>query len=133
MGSVSNSRPVVVHPLEQAVGPTSPGMDVRHRVDPDGRWVGWTGWITNDAGDVSSWHHHAENDTYVYVIRGSVAIEFGPGGAERIEASAGDFFVVPSQTIHREVTGAGSDLDAFILRVGSEPEYVGVDGPEPAG
>jgi hypothetical protein len=32
----------------------------------DGRWADW---IRNDAGDVSGWHHHAANDTYVYVSR----------------------------------------------------------------
>ena len=79
---------------------------------------------------MSGWHHHAANDTYVYVIRGSVTIEFGMDGAERIEARPGDFFLVPSQTIHREITGPDADLDAFVLRVGGEPEQVNVDGPE---
>jgi len=130
---MSKSRPVVVHPEEAIAGPTTPGMELRHHVDPDRRWVGWTGWIRNDADDVSGWHHHAANDTYVYVIRGSVTIEFGPGGAERVEARAGDFFLVPSQTIHRETTGADADLEAFVVRVGGEPEHVNVDGPEGAG
>jgi uncharacterized RmlC-like cupin family protein len=107
-------------------------MELRHHVDREGRWVGWTGWIRNDAGDVSGWHHHAANDTYVYVIRGSVTVDFGPGGVERIEARAGDFFMVPSQTIHRETTGADGDLEAFVLRLGGEPEQVNVDGPEVA-
>lgn len=111
---MSESRPVVVHPGEAIAGPTTPGMELRHHFDPDGRWVGWTGWIRNDAGDVSGWHHHAANDTYVYVVRGSVTIEFGPGGAERVEARAGAFFLVPSQTIHRETTGSDADLDAFV-------------------
>jgi uncharacterized RmlC-like cupin family protein len=111
----------------------TPGMEERQRRDREGRWVGLTAWIHNEAGDVSGWHHHAENDTYVYVIRGSVTIEFGPDGAGRVEARAGDFFLVPRQTIHREITGADTDLDAFIVRVGGEPEHVDVDGPEPAG
>src|SRR5262249_49554328 len=123
MHPVSQSRPVVVHPDEQIDASATPGLEVRHRLDPDGRWVGWTGWITNEAGDVSGWHHHGANDTYVYVIRGSVTIEFGPGGAERIGARAGDFFFVPANAIHREVTGPDTDLDAFIVRVGGEPEY----------
>jgi uncharacterized RmlC-like cupin family protein len=127
---MGKSRPAVVNPEEAIAGPTTPGLERRHHLDADGRWVGWSGWIRNDAGDVSGWHHHAANDTYVYVIRGSVAIEFGPGGAERIEARAGDFFLVPSQTIHRETTGPDTDLDAFVLRVGGEPEHANVDGPE---
>lgn len=127
---MTRSRPVVVRPGDDANGPTTPGMELRHHLDHDGRWVGWTGWIRNDAGDVSGWHHHADNDTFVYVIHGSVTIEFGPGGGERVEARAGDFFVVPSQTVHRELTGSGADLDAFVVRVGGEPEHVNVDGPE---
>jgi uncharacterized RmlC-like cupin family protein len=126
---VGKSQPVVLHPDEHVAGPATPGLEMRHRHDPGGRWVGWSGWITNEAADVSGWHHHAANDTYVYVIRGSITIEFGPAGAERIEARAGDFFLVPSGTIHRETTGPDADLEAFVLRVGSEPEYVGVEGP----
>jgi uncharacterized RmlC-like cupin family protein len=129
---MSESRPVVVHPEEAIAGPTTPGMELRQHFDPDGCWVGFTGWIRNDAGDVSSWHHHAANDTYVCVIRGSVTIEFGSDGTERVEARAGDFFLVPSQTIHRELTSPDADLEAFVLRVGREPEHVNVDGPEGA-
>ena len=78
---------------------------------------------------MSGWHHHADNDTFVYVIRGSIKIEFGQGDADSIEARAGDFFLVPSQTVHRETTGSDADLEAIVLRVGGEPEYVSVDGP----
>jgi uncharacterized RmlC-like cupin family protein len=105
---------------------------MRRHVEPDGRWFGWSGWIRNEAGDMSGWHHHAANDTYVYVIRGSITLEFGPGGAERIVARAGDFFLVPSDTIHREMTGPESDLEAVIIRIGGEPEQVEADGPEAA-
>ncbi|MDQ6682242.1 MAG: cupin domain-containing protein [Chloroflexota bacterium] len=129
---MSSSRPVVVHPGEGISGPARPETR-RHIYDPQGRWVGWAGWIRNDAGDVSGWHHHADNDTYVYVIRGSVTIHFGPGGSDSVVARAGDFFIVPSQAIHRETTGQDADLEAFIFRVGGEPEHVSVDGPEAGG
>jgi len=128
---MSKSRPVVVHHPEQGTPePAMSGTERRQLFERDGRWADW---IRNDAGDVSGWHHHAANDTYVYVIRGSVTIEFGPGGAESVMASAGDFFIVPSRTIHRETTGQEADLDAFVIRVGGEPEHVNVDGPEAAG
>ena len=128
---MSNSRPVVVHP-EQEMAEPALGTERRHFFDRDGRWIGWAGWIKNDAGDVSGWHHHADNETYVYVIRGSMTTDFGPGGGESIVARAGDFFVVPSRTIHRETTSRDADLEAFVLRVGGEPEEVGAEGPEPA-
>jgi uncharacterized RmlC-like cupin family protein len=127
---MSTSRPVLVHHPEHAVPPPAmSGTERRQQFEREGHWADW---IRNDAGDVSGWHHHAANHTYVYVSSGSVTIEFGPGGAESIVADAGDFFIVPSQTIHRETTDQASDLEAFIIRVGGEPEHVDVDGPEPA-
>ena len=125
---MSPSRPVVVHHPEQEVpAPTMSDTDRRQQFVRIGRWADW---IRNDAGDVSDWHHHAANETYVYVSRGSVTLEFGPGGAHRVVAGAGDFFIVPSQTIHRELTGLDVDLEAFVIRVGGDPEHVTVDGPD---
>jgi uncharacterized RmlC-like cupin family protein len=106
------------------------GTERRQQFEREGRWADW---IRIDAGHVTGWHHHAANETYVYVSRGSVTIDFGPRGAESIVASAGDFFIVPSQTIHRETTGQDADFEAFVIRVGGEPEHVTVDGPEAAG
>lgn len=113
--------------------PDPPGAERHHFTDPGGRWAGWAGWIQNEAGDSSGWHHHGANTTYVYVIRGSVTTEFGPGGTEKVEARAGDFFIVPPHTIHREWTGRGSDVEAFVVRVGGEPEHVNVDAPDSSG
>ena len=110
-------------------GPETPDTERHRQWVRDGRWAAW---IRNDAGDVSDWHHHADNDTYVYVSRGSLTFEFGMGGAERAVARAGDFVIVPAQTIHRETTSPDADLEAFVLRIGGEPEHVNVDGPEPA-
>jgi uncharacterized RmlC-like cupin family protein len=125
---VSKSRPVVVHHPEQSVpAPAMSGTERGQLFEREGHWADW---IRNDAGDVSDWHHHAANDTYVYLSRGSVTIEFGLGGAERVVAGAGDFFIIPPQTIHRETTGQDADLEAFIIRIGGEPEHVTVDGPE---
>ena len=124
----STSRPIVLHPNEPVLA--SLGSERRHFHDADGRWVGWAGWIQNEAGDVSGWHHHAGNETHVYVIRGSVTVEFGPDGSEHLVAGAGDFFIVPSDTVHRELTSDDSDLEAFIVRVGGHPEEVAADGPK---
>jgi uncharacterized RmlC-like cupin family protein len=127
---MSEPRPVVVHHPEEATpGPSMSGMERRQLFIRDGRWADW---IRNDAGDVSGWHHHAANDTYVYVSSGSVTIDYGPGGADSVVARAGDFFIVPSQMIHRETTGPDADLEAFVIRLGGEPEKVDVDGPEAA-
>ena len=127
---MSKPRPFVVHPEDRIPGPETPGIERRQFFDREGRWVGWAEWIRNDAGDVNDWHHHAANDTYVYIIRGSLTIDFGPAGAESVMARAGDFIFIPPQTIHRETTGRDTDLEAFVLRVGGHPEHVNADGPQ---
>ena len=111
-------------------GQPTPDAERRQQWEREGRWAAW---IRNDAGDVSGWHHHAGNDTYVYVSRGSLTIAFGPGGAESVVARAGDFTFIPSHTIHRETTGPEADLEAFVIRMGGEPEHVNVDDPEAGG
>ena len=121
---MNESRPVVVHPADAIAGSATPGLELRHQLDPDGRRVGWSGWIRNEAGDIAGWHHHAANDTYADVIRESVSVEFGPGGGDTIEPRAGDLFFVPAQAIHREMTGSDEDPEAFVMHVGGEPEQL---------
>jgi uncharacterized RmlC-like cupin family protein len=126
---MSASRPVVVHHPEGTPGQAVPGMERQQQFEREGRWASW---IRIESGNVTSWHHHAANDTYVYVSRGSATIEFGPGGAESVVAGAGDFFHVPPGTIHRETIGTDVDFDGFVLRLGTAPERVDVDGPDAA-
>ncbi len=124
---MSKARPVVVRPDEGMPGPALPDAERQ------GWRASWAGWIRNDAGDVSGWHHHAANDTYVYLNRGSLTIDFGRGGAESVVARAGDFIHIPPHTIHRETTSRDGDVEAFVLRLGGEPEHVNVAGPEESG
>ncbi len=79
-------------------------VERQQQFERDGRWASW---IRIPSGNVTGWHHHAANETYVYVGRGSVTLEFGSGGAENAMAGAGDFFHVPPGTIHRETSRAG--------------------------
>jgi uncharacterized RmlC-like cupin family protein len=118
---------VVHHPDEGLPGEPTPDAERSDQWKREGRWAAW---IRNDAGDVSDWHHHAANVTYVYVSRGSLTMESGPGEAERVVARAGDFVVVPPFAVHRETTGPDADLEAFVIRIGGEPEHIRLDGPE---
>ena len=121
---------VVVHRREEGLpGQPTPDAERRRQWERGGRWAAW---IRNDAGDVSGWHHHAANETYVYVSRGSLTFEFGPGGGESVVVRGGDFAFVPAWTIHRETTGPDADLEAFVIRIGGEPEHVNTEGPERA-
>lgn len=128
---MASDRPTVIRPVDlpPPPGPPTAGMDRRQVVDDGEHWVGW---VRTDAGLAGGWHHHGERDSYIYLISGSMAIEFGPGGRERIEARAGDVIVNPRGVIHREVTGSDGDATAFVVRVGPGPLNVNVEGPDPA-
>jgi uncharacterized RmlC-like cupin family protein len=90
----------------------------------DDRWVGY---VSTEAGDWSGWHHHGEQDTYFYVIRGRLEVEYG-SSADRIAIDAGDFAYIPAGVIHRERTAAGGG-EVVLVRIGPGPSVVNVDGP----
>lgn len=122
------ARPIVVHPDQAVPGPATPGMERRVLLEDRDRWAGW---LRTDAGVAGGWHHHGGHDSYIYVVRGSLTIDYGPGGRESVIAEAGDFIFNPAHIVHRETTSPEGDVEAFVVRVGDGPQLVNVDGPEP--
>lgn len=108
-------------------GPATAGMDRRLLHEEGDRWIGW---VRVEPGVESGWHHHNDRETYIFVVRGRMRIEFGPGGSEAVEGTPGDFILVPRQTIHREVVGPDGPTDGFLVRIGPGAQVVNVDGPE---
>lgn len=87
--------------------------------------------VWNEPGTTTGWHHHGQHTAYLFVLRGPVLVEWGPGGRDRAELQSGDFYVVPPNTIHRE-SNPGSEEDCWVgFLAGSGPEVVNVDAPEP--
>ena len=79
---------------------------------------------------MSGWHHHGGHDTIVYVISGSVAIEFGEGGRQAVQAGASDFLMIPSALVHRESTPGDEPSRSVVIRAGGEgPPTIEFDGP----
>lgn len=102
-------------------------MDRRLLLDDGDRWIGW---LRTDAGLAGGWHHHGDRDSYIYLLRGTMTIEYGPGGRDQVVARAGDFVFNPREVVHREVTGPDEVAEAFVVRVGTGPQVVNVDGPD---
>lgn len=123
---MANQKPVLFRPES---GHSIPELERRLFSDADGNWAGWAACIRTHAGEISDWHIHPASETFVFVKSGRIRIEFGIDGAEHFEATAGDFFFIPANAIHRELTDNESNLDAFVLRIGEEPEQTNVDGP----
>lgn len=102
------------------------GMVREQAVANEGVWVGLVRTAPNRP---SGWHHHGDYDTYFYVQSAKVRMEFGPGGEEAVEAGPGDFVHVPKRVIHREVNPANEAGSVILVRVGSGPPVVNVEGP----
>jgi uncharacterized RmlC-like cupin family protein len=102
-------------------------MDRRQLLDREDCWVGW---VQTDAGLAGGWHHHGERDSYIYILRGRMTVEYGPGGVGRVTAVAGDFIYNPALMVHREVTAPDQPAELFVVRVGAGPQNFNVDGPD---
>ena len=82
-----------------------------------------------DPGKVSGWHHHGDFHVYGYVVSGTIRLE---SGADVITISPGDFFLVPPNTVHREVNPSPTERGEVILFLqGTGPMAINVEGPEP--
>jgi uncharacterized RmlC-like cupin family protein len=132
-GAVSDTRgsePVEVFREADLVdGDPTPGM--RRQVAFTGERL-WAGLVHTDAGATSGWHHHGEHETSLYVVDGTMRLEFGPGGTDVVEAGVGEFLRVPPHTVHRESNPGDARSTAVIGRAGEGPPTVNVDGPDPA-
>jgi uncharacterized RmlC-like cupin family protein len=110
--------------LEDA-DPTS-GMRRRRAFEVPGLWAGV---VHTAPGATSGWHHHGEHETSLYVVDGTMRLEFGPGGRDVVEAGPGDFLHVPARTVHRESNPSGQESTAVIARAGRGAPTVNVEGP----
>lgn len=89
----------------------------------------WAGLATTEPGLMSGWHHHDGHDTIIYGLSGHLIVEFDTEGG-RVEASAGDFLVIPSGLVHREITPGDAPAEFVVVRFGGDgPPTVEVDGP----
>jgi len=81
-------------------------------------------------GTGTGWHHHGERHVFGYLIEGSAAVEYGPGGRERIDGSAPGFFHVPPGVVHRDLNPDDETQVSVVSFVGSGPVVVNADEPE---
>jgi uncharacterized RmlC-like cupin family protein len=117
-----------IHPDGRRVADPTPGKVREQAVAIDGLW---SGLVRTEPGVASGWHHHGDHDTSVYVIHGTVRIEFGPGGAKSADAGPGDFVHIPKHVVHREVNPGPAPSQEVVTRSGTGPLTINVDGPRP--
>jgi uncharacterized RmlC-like cupin family protein len=126
---MSAADPVrLVRPADRVEGERTPGMTREQAIAVDGLWAGL---VRTEAHMITGWHHHADYDTSIYVVDGSLRMESGPGGANVVEAAPGDFLYVPKGAIHREGNPSGEESHVVVVRAGHGPAVVNVEGPAP--
>jgi uncharacterized RmlC-like cupin family protein len=117
---------VVVTPGRRRPGPSTPGMERQEAFATDRMW---SGVARTEPGMVSGWHHHGEYETTIYVLTGSLRMEFGPDGSATLEAGPGDFVYVPKGAVHRESNPSAEPADIVVVRAGQGESTINVDGP----
>ncbi len=119
----------LVRPEERTEGFATPGMTREEAVATGGMWAG----VARTApGMVSGWHHHGNYESAIYVLSGAFRMEFGPGGADVLDAVPGDFLYVAPGAVHREGNPADREAQIIVVRSGSGEAVFNVEGPEPA-
>ena len=76
------SEPVrVVREDDLVDGDPTPGMHRQVAFEAPSLWAGL---VHTDPGATSGWHHHGDHETSLYVVAGTMRLEFGaargPGG-----------------------------------------------------
>ena len=118
----------VVKPADRIIAPgQTPGMMREQAIEAGEMWAG----IARTApGMVSGWHHHGAWNSVLYVVAGSVRIDYGAGGRSSMEAEAGDYLYIPGGEIHRESNPSTEEQVLVVVRTGSGPVLTNVDAPD---
>ncbi len=111
--------------LREAEG--TPALMRRMAFEGDGHWFGH---VAAAPATMSGWHHHGDNVTMGYVLKGGITLEFGPGGSQQVDVGEGEYFEVPKNTVHREGNNALEIGEVIISRVGEGQLVFPTDGPD---
>ncbi len=116
----------LVRPAERTENSPTPGMLREQAFNTGGLWAGVA---HTQPGAVSGWHHHGEYESTIYVLTGSMRMEFGPDGGDSLDAVPGDFIYIAPHEIHREGNPSGEPGSAVVVRAGHGDPVFNVDGP----
>lgn len=108
--------------LQADQNPTG-GMTRQHAIVADGLT---SGTVSVGPGVMSGWHHHGTHETSIYVLRGTLHMEFADGA---FDAREGDFIHVPAAAVHRESNPGSEPNLAVFSRAGTGTVTVNVEGP----
>lgn len=119
-----------IAPNDRTVGDPTPGIVREEAIGVEGMW---SGLARTAPGVVSGWHHHGAHETSIFIVTGAMKIESGPAGGDVVDLGPGDFCHIPPGIVHRESNPSSEETHAVVVRAGTGPPTVNVDGPEEVG
>lgn len=81
-------------------------------------------------GATTPWHHHAACEFFAFVYRGTVTLEFGPGGRKSQRVTEGQFARIPPGQIHRDVNDTAETVLIVTACLGEGPTSALVETPD---
>lgn len=75
----------------------------------------------------SAVHHHGDQDTIVYAVRGHGTV-ISEGGKKRQDLGPGDFALIPAYAEHQEVNDGDEEVTWVITRSGRRPVIENLEG-----
>jgi uncharacterized RmlC-like cupin family protein len=116
-----------ITPEERVEGQPTPGVTREQAVQTEGMW---SGLARTEPGMVSGWHHHGDYESTIYVLTGSLRMEFGSNGQETFDAGPGDFVFVGKGIVHRESNPSTERGAIVVVRAGHGDPVTNVEGPQ---
>jgi uncharacterized RmlC-like cupin family protein len=92
----------------------------------------WMGTAVNSPGQRSGAHHHGQNESGIYILRGRVRFRWGAKLENVVDTEPGDFVFVPPFEVHVEENLDG-DNEAELLLARNSQEQIVVNVPDPRG
>lgn len=90
----------------------------------------WMGLGVNEPGGISGAHHHGENESGIYVLKGRLRFRWGEMLEHEAIAEPGDFIFVPPFEVHSEENLDPEHGAEFLLARNSQ-EAIVVNVPDP--
>lgn len=109
--------------LESGSGGRSGAMVRSTAVSAGGVWLGVS---TLAPHHKSARHHHGDQTTIVFLVRGSCGFVVGEDGAV-YRAHAGDIAVIPPFVVHLEDNDSDDETLAVVVRTGEDPKVINLE------
>ena len=90
----------------------------------------WAGTVSVHPNAKTGAHHHGEQESVIYVLKGRARMRWGESLEFFAEAGPGDFIYVPPYVPHQEINARPDEpLECVLVRSGQEPVVVNLDIP----